>query len=117
MNLVEVTQTRKSGSPQNNLNPKPVEYNGVLQPAEPSTPWELGFSELPDKNQLLSITQYRDISLSNGTDALFGLFDAGDGNCAPKSISKSIATTCAEEKNIEETYRFPLKYILLNAIK
>ncbi|OXA64212.1 Protein phosphatase PHLPP-like protein [Folsomia candida] len=107
MNLVEVTHPRKRQS---------IRQNETRDfPANP--PWEIGFSELPDRNLVLSVSQYRDINISNGQEALFGLFDGGDGNSAPKYISKSIAKIYAEEKNIEETHGFSLKYTLLNAIK
>jgi hypothetical protein len=107
MNLVEVSHPRKRQSMRQNENRD--------FPANP--PWEIGFSELPDRNLVLSVSQYRDVNLSNGKEALFGLFDGGDGNPAPKYISKSIAKIYAEEKNIEETHGFSLKYTLLNAMK
>ena len=109
MNLVEVTNARK---------PMVVDMKNNQSrdfPANP--PWELGFSELPDRNQCLSVTQYRDVNLSNGREALFGLFDGGDRNSAPKTISKSIAKLYAEERNIEESPKFSLKYTLLNALR
>ncbi len=65
MNLVEVTHPRKRHS---------MRHNETRDfPANP--PWEIGFSELPDRNLVLSVSQYRDINISNGKEALFGLFD------------------------------------------
>lgn len=109
MNLVEVSNPRKK-IPSGMKNNDQKEF-----PANP--PWEIGFSELPDRNLTLSVTQYRDINLSFGKEALFGIFDGGDGNPAPKYIPKCIAKIYAEEKNIEENSNFSLKYTLLNAMK
>ncbi|CAL8069940.1 unnamed protein product [Orchesella dallaii] len=109
MNLVEVSNPRKKL-------PSGMKSNDSKQfPANP--PWEIGFSELPDRNLTLSVTQYRDINLSFGKEALFGIFDGGDGNPAPKYIPKCIAKIYAEEKNINETNNVSLKYTLLNAMK
>jgi hypothetical protein len=65
----------------------------------------------------LSVTQYRDVNIANGREALFGLFDGGPRNIVPKSISKSIAKLYAEERNIEESLKLSLKYTLLNSLR
>ena len=126
MNLVEVTNARKTrpngNTTRQQTQPKVQDSAFVSHTGEsgfslqPSV-WDLGFSELPDKNQILSVAQYRDVNLSNGNESLFGLFDSGDGNPAPKSLSKSIAKIYVEEKTIDETPKFSLKYTLLNALK
>lgn len=123
MNLVEVTHPRKilmDSSSTNeflHLNNKNSCYDNNVFPFSINPPWDLGFSELPDRNQVLSVVQYRDINLSNGKEALFGLFDSGDGNPAPKSLSKSIAKIYVEEKVVDGTPKFSVKYTLLNALK
>ena len=108
MNLVEVSNPRKSIT------------SGLNNDFPPNPPWDIGFSELPDRNQVLSVTQFRDVNISGGKEALFGIFDGGDANSAPKTISKSISKIYEIERNIEETTQNSLntlKYTLLNAIK
>ena len=60
------------------------------------------------------------VNLSGGKEALFGIFDGGDGNAAPKTITKSISKIYDIERNLEETHQSSLntmKYTLLNAMK
>jgi len=109
MNLVEVTNPRRQRVVDLKNN------KGQDFPANP--PWELGFSELPDRKQCLSVTQYRDVNANNGKEALFGLFDGGPRFIIPKSICKSIAKLYAEERNIEESLKLSLKYTLLNTLR
>ncbi|CAG7785979.1 unnamed protein product [Allacma fusca] len=108
MNLVEVSNPRKQIT------------SGLNNDFPPNPPWDIGFSELPDRNQVLGVTQYRDVNLGGGKEALFGIFDGGDRNTAPKTITKSISKIYDIERNIEETHQSSLntlKYTLLNAMK
>lgn len=109
MNLVEVTNPRKLKAVDTKNN------QGQDFPTNP--PWELGFSELPDRKQCLSVMQYRDVNIENGKEALFGLFDGGPRNVVPKSIGKSIPKLFAEERHIEESPKLSLKYTLLNSLR
>ncbi|XP_046675269.1 LOW QUALITY PROTEIN: protein phosphatase PHLPP-like protein [Homalodisca vitripennis] len=107
MSLVDV-----SGQNRNCLPSSPPHQE--VPTADLDSPWTLGFSETPGNRDRLCIAQLRLPGFCN-TEALLGLFDAGNSSELPQLLVKTVPRILLEERTVKETAADYMKYTMLSA--
>uniref|UniRef100_A0A1B6DTY1 PPM-type phosphatase domain-containing protein n=1 Tax=Clastoptera arizonana TaxID=38151 RepID=A0A1B6DTY1_9HEMI len=107
MSLVDVSGQNRSSLP---LSPPHQE----AATSELESPWTLGFSETPGHRDRLCISQLRLPGFCN-TEALLGLFDAGNNSELPQLLVKTVPRILLEERTVKETANDYMKYTMLSA--
>ncbi|KAL1124719.1 hypothetical protein AAG570_001342 [Ranatra chinensis] len=107
VSLVDVSGQNRDSLPS-------IPHHQEINPNELNIPWTLGFSETAGQRDRLCISQLRLTAFCN-TEALLGLFDAGNNTELPQLLSEAIPRILLEERTVKETACDYMKYTLLSA--